>query len=79
MGISKRGDTYLRRTLLVYGARSVLRVAQNKPATNVWILKLTGRRHKNIAAVALANKNARIAWALLAYGRQYHAGYEPTA
>ena len=65
LGISKRGDAYLR-TLLIHGARSVLRVAGNKEdPRSRWIQSLCGRRNKNIAAVALANKNARIVWALL--------------
>lgn len=74
LGISKRGDTYLR-TLLVHGARAVLRVAANKPTVNRWVLKLADRRHRNIAAVALANKNARIVWALLAHERHYETSY----
>jgi len=66
LGISKRGDTYLR-TLLVHGARSVLKVANKKDdPRSRWLQGLCSRRNKNIAAVALANKNARIAWALLA-------------
>ena len=76
LGISKRGDTYLR-TLLVHGARAVLRVAENRPAANGWVLKLAARRHKNIAAVALANKNARIAWALLAHDRRFRSDHVP--
>lgn len=60
-GISKRGDRYLR-TLLIHGARAVL----GRAAT-----KLRERRHPNIAAVALANKNARIAWALLSGNDAY--------
>jgi transposase len=78
LGISKRGDTYLR-TLLIHGARSALWAFQGKQdqSTNPWLQKLLGRRHLNIAAVALANKNARIVWALLARGREYEAGYAP--
>ena len=65
LGISKRGDTYLR-TLLIHGARAVLRVAAKKDdPRSCWIQSLCSRRNKNIAAVALANKNARIVWALL--------------
>ncbi|MFZ0469802.1 MAG: IS110 family transposase [Thiogranum sp.] len=76
-GISKRGDAYLR-TLMIHGARSVIRVAQGKTtSTDRWSTAMLGRRHKNIAAVARANKNARVAWALLAHGRDYNAGYEP--
>ena len=73
-GMSKRGDTYLR-TLLIHGARSVIYRAQQKPATCSWINGVVNRRNKNVAAVALANKNARIVWALLAHERQYEAGY----
>jgi transposase len=65
LGISKRGDTYLR-TLLIHGARAVLKVSDNKKdPRSLWIQNLCSRRNKNIAAVALANKNARIVWALL--------------
>ena len=65
LGISKRGDTYLR-TLLIHGARAVVRIAGNSPAQDSWLGKLLARRNKNVVTVALANKNARIAWALLA-------------
>lgn len=65
LGISKRGDTYLR-TLLIHGARAVVRMAGNKPDQDTWLSQLLTRRNKNVAAVALANKNARIVWALLA-------------
>lgn len=65
LGISKRGDSYLR-TLLIHGARAVLRVAGKKEdPRSCWLQNLCSRRNKNIAAVALANKNARIVWALL--------------
>jgi len=74
LGISKRGDTYLR-TLLIHGVRAVVRFAENKVAPNQWLCELMGRRNKNVAAVALANKNARIVWALLAHDRRYEAGY----
>ncbi|HYQ90813.1 MAG TPA: IS110 family transposase [Candidatus Competibacteraceae bacterium] len=71
LGISKRGDGYLR-TLLIHGARAVIRVSAHKvgPADS-WLTRLVGRRNKNVAAVALANKNARIVWALLAHNREY--------
>lgn len=59
LGISKRGDTYLR-TLLIHGARSVIYHAANKIEPDSWLAKLMGRRNKNIAAVGLANKNARV-------------------
>jgi transposase len=77
LGISKRGDTYLR-TLLIHGARSVIYHAQNKAADNpqcCWINGVVQRRNKNVAAAALANKNARIVWALLAHERSYEPGY----
>ena len=65
LGISKRGDTYLR-TLFIHGARAVLKVSDKKEdPRSRWIQNLCSRRNKNIAAVALANKNARIVWALL--------------
>lgn len=75
LGISKRGDAYLR-TLLIHGARAVLNAATKKAnPSNRWLTQLSMRRHKNIAAVALANKNARIVWALLKHGRTYSADY----
>lgn len=77
LGISKRGDAYLR-TLLSHGARSVLYVAGRKEdPRSRWLQSLCSRRHKNIAAVALANKNARIAWALLSKDRDYLPEGEP--
>lgn len=79
LGISKRGDTYLR-TLLIHGARSVLFSLKRRAEPGEgWIARLTARRNANIAAVALANKNARIVWALLAHGRVYQAGYANAA
>jgi transposase len=74
LGISKRGDSYLR-TLLIHGARAVIRVAEHKAHADPWLKKLLARRNKNIAAVALANKNARTIWALLAHDRQYEPHY----
>ncbi|MGY4024097.1 IS110 family RNA-guided transposase [Aeromonas sobria] len=75
LGISKRGDSYLR-TLLIHGARAVLRVAERKAQhANSWLAGVMGRRNHNVAAVALANKNARIVWALLAQEREYEANY----
>lgn len=71
LGISKRGDAYLR-ALLVHGSRSVLKVVNGKEdPRSRWLQTLSERRNKNIAAVALANKNARIAWALLTKNRDY--------
>ena len=79
LGISKRGDTYLR-MLLIHGARSVIRVAEGKVGyAQSWLGRLIGRRHPNVAAVALANKNARIVWALLKHERDYQPDYQPSA
>ena len=76
LGISKRGDRYLR-TLLILGSRSVLRQMKRNPAraAQSWLGRLSARRHQHIAAVALANKNARIAWALLTHEREYRVNY----
>src|ERR1700676_2135238 len=77
LGINKRGDCYLR-TLLIHGARSVVRVAQAKTElTGSWLQALLGRRNANVATVAVANKNARIAWALLANNRRFRSDYAP--
>jgi transposase len=79
LGISKRGDPYLR-TLLIHGARAVIRVAGRKTDyAKSWLAQLIGRRSSNVAAVALANKNARIIWAMLANERDYQAGYQAFA
>lgn len=72
LGISKRGDTYLR-TLLIHGARAVLSHAKKNPPA--WIEKLLQRRPLNVAIVALANKMARTLWALLAHQRTYQPEY----
>lgn len=74
LGISKRGDTYLR-TLLIHGGRAVVQWAKRKADPNNSIHQLAQRRHYNIAAVAVANRNIRIAWALLAHDRDYSASY----
>jgi transposase len=71
LGISKRGDVYLR-TLLVHGARATLRwVATKADDRSHWLRALIARRGKNRAAVAFANKNARIVWALLVHHQEY--------
>ena len=75
LGMSKRGDTYLR-TLLIHGARSVIFRAQQKVDKAGWLNELVQRRNKNVAAVALANKNARIIWALLANDREFQSNYK---
>jgi transposase len=73
LGISKRGDTYLR-CLLIHGARAVLRTAQAKTdRLSIWVTRIATTRHHNVAAVALANKTARIAWAMMSRGTDYHA------
>ena len=65
LGISKRGDVYLR-TLMIHGARSVVAVAKHKDdRLSCWVTEIAKRRHPNVAAVALANKTARMAWAML--------------
>lgn len=71
LGISKRGDSYLR-MLMIHGARAALRVAPKKDdRRSRWVVDVANRRCDNIAVVALANKNVRTAWALLAKGEQY--------
>ena len=71
LGLSKRGDSYLR-TLLIHGARAAVQHATQKiDARSRWINGLRQRRGKNITAIAVANKNARILWALLATGEPY--------
>ncbi len=79
LGISNWGDTYLR-TLLIHGARSAILAAQRK-ATNEdsWLGKLLMLRNPNGAAVALANKNVCVVWALLAKDRKYLVDYPPMA
>lgn len=75
LGISKRGDSYLR-TLLIHGARTVLRW-QRQPGRELdpWLKGLLARRAPNVVIVALANKMARTIWALLAHGRTYQRNY----
>ncbi len=71
LGISTRGNVYLR-TLLIHGARATLRWVDTKhDDRSRWLKTLIERRGKNRAAVALANKNARIAWALLVHNQEY--------
>ena len=65
LGISKRGDSYLRK-LLIHGARAVLRYAKNRnDGLSQWLNDLSARKHANVVAVALANKTARVAWAIV--------------
>ena len=76
LGISKRGDVYLRQ-LIIHGARSVLRWVDRKTdRTSRWATALKERRHNNIAVVAMANKMVRVAFAILKKGETYRA--EPT-
>jgi transposase len=70
--ISKQGDRYLRR-LLVVGAISIVRTARLRPDKYPWVIELLARRPAKVVAVALANKMARIAWAVLAKGETYRA------
>jgi transposase len=79
LGISKRGNRYLRKNL-IHGARAVLPylVARETPLGR-WARGLLARAHKNVVVVALANKLARIAWAVLTHGCTYDAGCEAAA
>lgn len=71
LGISKRGDSYLR-TLLVHGARAVIWHCKNRDdELSRWVNALVARKHVNVAAVALANKTARIAWAITTKNVEY--------
>ncbi len=73
LGISKRGDSYLRQ-LMVHGARAAVRTASNHDdALSRWIQHLDKRKHTNVVVVALANKTARMAWALI----RHDADYDP--
>jgi transposase len=74
LGISKRGDVYLR-TLLIHGARSVITHAKHKDdGLSRWVTELAARSHPNVAAVALANKTIRMAWAMMTR----EVDYDPT-
>ncbi len=71
LGISKRGNAYLR-TLLIHGARAVIRTARDKDdRLSQWVTRLAARSHPNVAAAALANKTTRMAWAMLRNGTDY--------
>jgi len=77
LGISKRGDGYLRR-LLIHGTRTVWRFREKTPDfEQTWLGKLAKRRPTNVALVALANKRARTIWAMLFHGRQFDPGFKP--
>jgi len=71
LGISKRGDVYLR-SLLIHGARAVIHNAKDKDdRLSQWVTRLAARSHPNLAATALANKTTRMAWAMLKNGTDY--------
>ena len=73
--VGKRGERYLR-TLMIHGARAVLRTAGRKGDTRSrWIEKMRDRRHPNVVAVALANKNARVVWAILSGRTVYQPAF----
>jgi transposase len=79
LGISKRGDPYLR-TLLIHGARTVLtNQSRAKREPDPWLNALLSRRPKNVAIVALANKRARTIWALMAHGRAFDRSWGRSA
>jgi transposase len=75
-GISKKGDRYLRQ-LLVNGAMAVVRQARHKPDKWPWVAQLLARMPAKAVAIALANKTARIAWAIMVRGGHYQAGHRP--
>jgi transposase len=71
LGISKRGNVYLRK-VLIHGARAaVLRIKRDRAAIGPWLDRLDARAPKNVVVVAMANKLARIAWAVLSSGEDY--------
>jgi transposase len=79
MGISKRGNKYLR-TLLIHGARAALpHLAEKETTLGRWAKSLLSRVHQNVAVVALANKLARICWAVLRSGQKFAAKGAPLA
>jgi transposase len=71
MGITKQGDRYLR-SILIHGARSAVSQAHRKnDRLSCWVTELKQRSHTNVAAVALANKTVRVAWAMLRNGTDF--------
>ena len=79
LGISKRGNKYLRKQL-IHGARAALPyVAERDTRLGRWAKELMSRAHRNVAVVAFANKLARIAWAVLRRGEQFAATGMPMA
>lgn len=76
LGISKRGNRYLRKNL-IHGARAVLpHLVKRATPLGRWARELLMRAHKNMVVVALANKLARIVWAVLIRGRAYDQGHQ---
>jgi transposase len=74
LGISKRGNRYLRK-VLIHGARAaVLRIKRDRAPIGAWLDALDARAPKNVVVVAMANKLARIAWAVLSSGEDYRPG-----
>ena len=74
LGISKRGNPYVRK-LLIHGARSLLKhLHRQHHALGLWMTQLEQWVHKNVVAVAVANKIARIAWVVLSRGEVYRTG-----
>jgi transposase len=72
LGISKRGDAHLR-AVLIHGARLAIRTARGKHhRLSQWVIAWA-KRHPNVVAAALANKTARIAWAMLRHGTDYQS------
>ncbi|SFJ18226.1 Transposase IS116/IS110/IS902 family protein [Pseudomonas syringae] len=74
LGISKRGDKHLRQLLVQCSRVYMQRLDHQKGALADWVRSLLSRRHSNVVACALANKLARIAWAIAAHHTQYEAG-----
>ncbi len=75
LGITKRGDVYLR-SLLIHGARAVVSQAKHRDdRLSRWVTSIATRRHPNVAAVALANKTARMAWAMLRNETDYYPDF----
>jgi transposase len=71
LGISKRGNSYLRR-LLVHGARAVVECRDKQsPGLSAWLNQLMARAHSNVVTIALANKMARVIWAVLSKGEAW--------
>lgn len=74
--ITKRGDKYIRK-LLIHGARAVVRFCElKKDSRSLWIQRIDHERGRNKACVALANKNARIIWAIVAHGTEYQENFK---